>query len=29
VATGTLTEPPDRPAWAFTPDGLASIVRIR
>ncbi len=29
VSTGTLDSPLERPAWAFTPDGLASIVRLR
>ncbi|HEX3650413.1 MAG TPA: DapH/DapD/GlmU-related protein [Pseudonocardiaceae bacterium] len=27
--TGHLDAPPDRPAWAFTADGLATIVRLR
>lgn len=29
VGAGQLDAPPARPAWAFTRDGLASIVRIR
>jgi carbonic anhydrase/acetyltransferase-like protein (isoleucine patch superfamily) len=29
TSAGQLDTPPERPAWAFTPEGLASIVRIR